>query len=113
MFYRTGVADFVFRELQAPWNVVPNATQYEAWVARYCGPDIGVWRHPLWSASTVLRTSADALYKHFPIAAERRFWRYLQTGARTKRSASHRLHSTAGARGRTASLSEAEHALAR
>jgi hypothetical protein len=41
---------------------------------------------------------ADALYKHFPIAAERRFCRYVQTGARTKRSASHPLNSTAGAR---------------
>ena len=34
MFYRTSVADFVFRELQAAWNLIPNGVQYEAWVAR-------------------------------------------------------------------------------
>jgi hypothetical protein len=33
-FYRTTVADFVIREFQAAWGVVPNSTQYEAWVAR-------------------------------------------------------------------------------
>ena len=32
--YRTSVADFVLREFQAAWGVVPNATQYGAWVAR-------------------------------------------------------------------------------
>jgi hypothetical protein len=33
-FYRTTVADFVIREFQAAWGVVPDSTQYEAWVAR-------------------------------------------------------------------------------
>jgi hypothetical protein len=32
--YRKSVADFVLREFQAAWGVVPNATQYGAWVAR-------------------------------------------------------------------------------
>jgi hypothetical protein len=34
VFYRTSVADFVLQEFQAAWDMVPNATQYEAWVAR-------------------------------------------------------------------------------
>ena len=32
--YRKSVADFVLREFEAAWGVVPNATQYNAWVAR-------------------------------------------------------------------------------
>jgi hypothetical protein len=32
--YRKSVADFILREFQAAWGVVPNATQYGAWVAR-------------------------------------------------------------------------------
>jgi hypothetical protein len=32
--YRKSVADFVLREFEAAWGVVPNATQSEAWVAR-------------------------------------------------------------------------------
>jgi hypothetical protein len=31
---RASAADFVLREFQAAWGVVPTATQYEAWVAR-------------------------------------------------------------------------------
>jgi hypothetical protein len=34
VFYRTNVADFVLREFQASWGVLPTTTQYEAWVAR-------------------------------------------------------------------------------
>ena len=34
LVYRTSVADFVLREFQAAWGVVPNATEYDAWVAR-------------------------------------------------------------------------------
>jgi hypothetical protein len=33
-FYRTSVAQFVLREFQAAWGVVPNTTQFDAWVAR-------------------------------------------------------------------------------
>ncbi len=32
--YRKSVSDFVLREFQAAWGVVPNGTQYDAWVAR-------------------------------------------------------------------------------
>jgi hypothetical protein len=34
VFFRTTVADFVLREFQAAWGVVPNATEYSAWVGR-------------------------------------------------------------------------------
>jgi hypothetical protein len=33
-FYRTSVAQFVLRDFQAAWGVVPTTTQYDAWVAR-------------------------------------------------------------------------------
>jgi hypothetical protein len=33
-FYRTTVADFVIREFQAAWGVVPTSAEYDAWVAR-------------------------------------------------------------------------------
>ena len=34
LLQRASAADFVLREFQAAWGVVPTATQYEAWVAR-------------------------------------------------------------------------------
>jgi hypothetical protein len=34
LVYRKSVADFVLREFEAAWGVVPNATQFDAWVAR-------------------------------------------------------------------------------
>ena len=34
LVYRKSVADFVLREFQAAWGAVPNATQYDVWVAR-------------------------------------------------------------------------------
>jgi hypothetical protein len=34
LFYRTSVADFVVREFQAAWGMVPTSTQYDNWVAR-------------------------------------------------------------------------------
>jgi hypothetical protein len=33
-FYRTSVAQFVLRDFQAAWGVVPTSTQFDAWVAR-------------------------------------------------------------------------------
>ena len=33
-YYHASVADFVLREFQAAWGVVPTSTEYDAWVAR-------------------------------------------------------------------------------
>jgi hypothetical protein len=43
LFYRTSVAGFVLTEFQLAWGVVPDATQYEAWVARIIADPSALW----------------------------------------------------------------------